>query len=287
MGSVASEPLLVLSPILEPLGPSRCGGYVATRPNCSPLVILYLALKRRAPPRRQGLCSHLAGLSPISDFVPAVKRWGPPRPLLIFPSDVKLWRPLKRQGLYSHLAHLWATSNFQSRFGALQTPRGASGYVASTCGPLLRLSLALKHGGPSSGMGYVATRPTRGPRVIFSPALERSAPPRRQGLCSPVAHLWSTCEALPPFLLLSFVLPTASSSKGLRMAPRHAQRNWPLGVCWVGTNPPKKGSKKRAKRVDEDDSSSDGNCDGGPSSLAEDVKRELARRNASWHSMRF
>ena len=52
-------------------------------------------------------------------------------------------------------------------------------------------------------------------------------------------------------------------------------------------NPCKKGGQKKAKRVVEDDSSSDGSCDGEPLSLAEEVKRELARGNALWHSMRL
>ena len=52
-------------------------------------------------------------------------------------------------------------------------------------------------------------------------------------------------------------------------------------------NPSKKGGKKKAKRVVEDDSSSEGSCDGEPLSLAEEANRELARGNASWHSMRL
>ena len=52
-------------------------------------------------------------------------------------------------------------------------------------------------------------------------------------------------------------------------------------------NPSKKGGKKKAKRVVEDDSSSEGSCDGEPLSLAEDAERELARGNALWHSMRL
>ena len=51
--------------------------------------------------------------------------------------------------------------------------------------------------------------------------------------------------------------------------------------------PPKKAAKQKAKRIVEDDSSSDGSCDAEPLSLAEDVKRELAHGNASWHSMRL
>ena len=45
-------------------------------------------------------------------------------------------------------------------------------------------------------------------------------------------------------------------------------------------------AKKKAKRVVEDDSSSEGRCDGELLSLATEAKRELARRNALWHSMR-
>ena len=52
-------------------------------------------------------------------------------------------------------------------------------------------------------------------------------------------------------------------------------------------NPSKKGGKKKAKRVVEDDSSGEGSCDGEPLSLAQEVKCELARVNASWHSMRL
>ena len=52
-------------------------------------------------------------------------------------------------------------------------------------------------------------------------------------------------------------------------------------------SPSKKGGPKRAQRVVEDDSSSDSSCDGGPLPLGQDLKRELARGNASWHSMRL
>ena len=50
----------------------------------------------------------------------------------------------------------------------------------------------------------VATRPIYGPIVILSPALKHWGPPRRYGLCSHGAHLWSTsvfvpcCEVSPP-----------------------------------------------------------------------------------------
>ena len=52
-------------------------------------------------------------------------------------------------------------------------------------------------------------------------------------------------------------------------------------------NPSKKGGKKKAKRVVEDDSSSEGSWDEEPLSLAKEAKHELARGNASWHSMRL
>ena len=47
-------------------------------------------------------------------------------------------------------------------------------------------------------MGYVATLPTCGPPSILPPALKRWAPsPRRQGLCSHLAHLWATSDSAP------------------------------------------------------------------------------------------
>ena len=39
--------------------------------------------------------------------------------------------------------------------------------------------------------------PTCGPPLILPPALKRWGPPRRQGLCSHLAHLWATF-VLPP-----------------------------------------------------------------------------------------
>ena len=36
--------------------------------------------------------------------------------------------------------------------------------------------------------GYVATLPTNGPLLILPPALKRRGSPRRQGLCSHLAH---------------------------------------------------------------------------------------------------
>ena len=50
-------------------------------------------------------------------------------------------------------------------------------------------------------------------------------------------------------------------------------------------SPSTKVGKTKAQRVVEDDSSSDDSCDVEPLSLAKDVKRELARGNAAWHSM--
>ena len=52
-------------------------------------------------------------------------------------------------------------------------------------------------------------------------------------------------------------------------------------------NPSKKKWQKKAKRVFEDDSSSEGSYDGEPLSLAKEAKHELAPGNASWHSMRL
>ena len=141
--------------------------------------LLYPALKRWAPPRRQGLCSHLAHFWATSDFAPTLKRWEPPSgrvyvatwstcgPLLILPPALKRWGPSSGQGLCSHLSHLWAISD--------------SAVALKRCG----------------GKGYVATLPTCGPPLIFLPTLKRWRTPRRQGLCSHLAHLRATCEFAP------------------------------------------------------------------------------------------
>ena len=50
-------------------------------------------------------------------------------------------------------------------------------------------------GDPSDGRGYVATLPTCGPLLILSPALKGWGPPRRQELCSHLAHLWATSNS--------------------------------------------------------------------------------------------
>ena len=46
-------------------------------------------------------------------------------------------------------------------------------------------------------MGYVATLPTSGPLLILSPALKCRGSPRRQGLCSHLAHKWATSDLVP------------------------------------------------------------------------------------------
>ena len=39
--------------------------------------------------------------------------------------------------------------------------------------------------------------PTSGPLLILSPALKRRGSPRRQGLCSYLAHKWATSDFAP------------------------------------------------------------------------------------------
>ena len=92
-------------------------------------------------------------------------------PLLIVPPALKRWGPPRRQWLCSHLAHLWATFDSTPRFEAVGTPPG--------------------------GRGYVATLPTFEPLLILPPAVKRWGPPRRQGLCSHLAHLWATSDFAP------------------------------------------------------------------------------------------
>ena len=45
--------------------------------------------------------------------------------------------------------------------------------------------------------GYVATLPTSRPLLTLPPALKRRGSPRRQGLCSHLAHLWATSDFVP------------------------------------------------------------------------------------------
>ena len=52
-------------------------------------------------------------------------------------------------------------------------------------------------GYPPGGRGYVATLPTCGPLLILPPARKRWGPPRWQGLCSHLAHLWATSVSAP------------------------------------------------------------------------------------------
>ena len=46
-------------------------------------------------------------------------------------------------------------------------------------------------------MADVATLPTCGPLLILPPTLKRWGTPRRQGLCSHLAHLWATSHFAP------------------------------------------------------------------------------------------
>ena len=66
------------------------------------------------------------------------------------------------------------------------------------CGPLLILPHSESLGIPPSGKGYIATRPNFGSLFILAPALKRSGPPRRKGLCGRPAHLWATSDFAPP-----------------------------------------------------------------------------------------
>ena len=86
-----------------------------------------------------------------------------------FAPALKRWGTPGRQGLCSHLAHLWATSD--------SVPWLYSG------------------GEPPGGRGYVATLPTCGPLLILPPALKRWGTPRRQGLCTHLAHLWAPSDS--------------------------------------------------------------------------------------------
>ena len=81
--------------------------------------------------------------------------------------------PPRRQGLYSHLAHLSAPSDRAPRSEGVGTHLG--------------------------GTGYVATLPTCGPLVILPPAVKRCGHPRREGLCSHLAHLFATSDFPPRF----------------------------------------------------------------------------------------
>ena len=43
----------------------------------------------------------------------------------------------------------------------------------------------------------MATLRTSGPLLILPPALKRRGSPRRQGLCSHLAHKWATSDSAP------------------------------------------------------------------------------------------
>ena len=43
----------------------------------------------------------------------------------------------------------------------------------------------------------MAALPTCGSPLILPPALKRWGPPRRQGLCSHLAHLWAISDSAP------------------------------------------------------------------------------------------
>ena len=43
----------------------------------------------------------------------------------------------------------------------------------------------------------VAILPTSGPLLILPPTLKRRGSPRRQGLCSHLAHKWATSDSAP------------------------------------------------------------------------------------------
>ena len=158
--------------------------YLATLPTCGPLLNLPPALKRWGPPKRQGLCSHVAHSWATSDSAPRSEAVGTP----------------KRQGLFSHLAHLWATSYSAPRSEAVGTPPRGRGYVATlpTCGPpVLCAPRSEAMGTPQGGRGYLATLPTCGPLLNLPPALKPWGPPKRQGLCSHLAHSWATSHSAP------------------------------------------------------------------------------------------
>ena len=38
---------------------------------------------------------------------------------------------------------------------------------------------------------------TSGPLLILPPALKPRGPPKQQGVCSHLAHLWATCDYAP------------------------------------------------------------------------------------------
>ena len=123
-----------------------------------------------------------------------------------------------------------ATFKFLRRSEALGTPPYGSGYVANPPigGPLLISFPGLSNARPAerlasrsqsahlratfdfvprskelvippNGRSYVPGAPTSKSLHIFSLAVTRWAQPSFQRLCSEFAHLWATCDFVPPF----------------------------------------------------------------------------------------
>ena len=92
--------------------------------------------------------------------------------ILVLPPGLKPGGPHTRLVLCSQPVHFWATSDSAPRCEAVGTPEDK---------------------------GYVATRPTYGPPPILPPALKRSGPPKRHGLCSHLAQLRATSDSTPRF----------------------------------------------------------------------------------------
>ena len=164
-------------------------------------------------PRRQGLCSHLAHMWATRDSAPRFEKVGTPGrigyvatlptcgPHVIMPPALQRGGTPRRQGLCSHLAQLWATSDFAPHSEAVGTPQ-AAGVTWPPCPLVGHFSFCppLSSGGDLlGGRGYVATLHTCGPLLILPPALKRLGPPRRQGLCSHLAHLWAAFDSASRF----------------------------------------------------------------------------------------
>ena len=63
----------------------------------------------------------------------------------------------------------------------------------------MALGKSVSDGDPLGHRGYVATLPTSGPLLILPPPLKLWVPPRREGLCSHLAHLWATSDSFPGY----------------------------------------------------------------------------------------
>ena len=210
-GYVATLPtcrrLLILPAALKRRGPPR------RQALCSHVAQLWArshfapALKRWGPPRRQGLCSHLAQLWAGFDFVPRFEAVGTPlggrgyvatlatcRRLLILPAALKRRGSPRRQGFCSHVAQLWASSHFAPALKRWGPPRwqGLCSHLAQLWAGFDFVPRFEAVGTPLGGWGYAATLPTCGPPLILPPSLKQWGPPRRQGLCSHLAHFSAT-----------------------------------------------------------------------------------------------